>query len=257
MDDVHVTREGGVLTIRFGDPQQANALTWDLAREMVGVLQDVGDERVVVMASEGKVFCAGADLALLQPYGDPTRIQEVRENIYSAFQALVRVIAQCPVPVIARVQGPALGAGADLALACDLRVASTRAWLEESWIKLGTISALGGAAVLTRTLGLGTTLDMLLTARRLTAEEALAAHVFQRVAEPDQLDAELESVTSAIVAADPKAVRSMKSLVREDPAVSSSDDALAHGLELQGPLIARDEFAQRVAEVRRRIGDDR
>jgi 2-(1,2-epoxy-1,2-dihydrophenyl)acetyl-CoA isomerase len=257
VSEVRTKREAGVLTITFGDPELANAITWDLAREIVSVLNAVDEDRVVVLASEGKVFCSGADLALLQPYGHPTKLHEVRENIYSAFQALVRAIWECPVPVIARLQGPALGAGADLALACDLRVASTRSWLEESWIKLGTISALGGAAALTRAVGSGTALDLLLTARRLSALEALAGHVFQRVVEPDQLDAEVQSVTDAIVVADPEAVRSMKSLVRQDPSVSSSEDALVRGLALQGPLIAREEFAQRVAAIRRRLGDDR
>lgn len=254
MDDVRVSRADGVLTITFGQPEQANALTWDLARDVVAALEDLDDDRVVVLATEGRVFCSGADLELLEPYGHPDRLSQVRENIYSAFQALVRAIAECPVPVVARVQGPALGAGADLALACDLRVATTKAWLEESWIRLGTISALGGAATLVRSLGPATALDLLLTARRLTPQEALAAHVYQRVVEPDDLDAELASVASAIASADPQAVRSMKALVRFDPVVSSIDDVLTHGLALQGPLIARTEFADRVAAIRQRLG---
>lgn len=257
MADLLVRRTGPVLWLQFGDSAQANALTWDLAREIVAALADLDDARVVVLATEGKVFCSGADLALLEPYGDPDRLEDVKEQIYSAFQALVRAIIDCPVPVVARMQGPALGAGADLALACDLRVASTRAWLEESWIRLGTISALGGAAALVRTVGPGTALDMLLTARRLTAEEALAAHVYQRVVEPERLDDELAEVVDAIVRADPEAVRSMKSLVRGDTVMTGVDDALERGLGLQGPLIARHEFAERVAEVRRRLGESR
>lgn len=257
MDEIRTSRASGVLRITFGNPDQANALTWDLARDLVAALESLGDERVVVLSSEGKVFCSGADLALLQPYGDPARLEDIRAHIYSAFQALVRAIANCPVPVVARLQGPALGAGADLALACDLRVASTRAWLEESWIRLGTISALGGAAALIRSLGPGTALDLLLTARRLSAQEALDAHVFQRLVEPELLDQEVETLTAAIVAADPDAVRSMKSLVRDDVVMSSIDDSLAHGLALQGPLIAREDFARRVAAIRERIGDRR
>lgn len=254
MADTRTDRRDGVLTVTFGDPEHSNAITWDVARSLAHDLNALtDDDHVVVLRSDGRVFCSGADLAMLEPLGTPDRADDVRDHVYSAFQAMVRAVIDCPVPVIARLQGPGLGAGADLALACDLRIASAKAWIEESWIKLGVISALGGAGQLVRSVGPGTALDLLLTARRLTAAEALSAHVFQRVVEPDALDAQVQEVASAIAAADPLAVRSMKRLVRDDPAARSIDEALRLGLDLQVPLIARDGFAERVAAVRRVI----
>ena len=253
MTEIRTGRDDGILTLTFGDPKRSNAMTWDAARGIARELANLeADDHVVVLQSEGKTFCSGADLELLEPLGVPERADDVREHVYSAFQGLVRAVMDCPVPVIARLHGPALGAGADIALACDLRIASTAAWLEETWIGLGAISALAGAAHLIRSVGPGTAMDLLLTARRLSANEALTAHIYQRVVEPEELDNVTNQVATAIATADPLAVRSMKRLIREDPVMQGVDDALRIGLDLQVPLIAREGFAERVAAIRKR-----
>jgi 2-(1,2-epoxy-1,2-dihydrophenyl)acetyl-CoA isomerase len=245
------------MTITFGDPTSGNSLTWDIAREIARELALNGtDAACVVLASDGPIFCGGADLALLEPLGHPDRLEEIRDAIYGAFQLMIRAIASCPVPVLAKIQGPALGAGADLALACDLRIASERAWLEESWIKLGTISALGGAQVLTSLVGAGTALDLLLTARRIGADEAMAIGAFQRVVAVESLEEEVRSLSLQIAAADRDAVRSMKALVRGGAAGEAFESALQRALPLQLPLIARPEFAARVSEIRGRLVRD-
>jgi enoyl-CoA hydratase/carnithine racemase len=251
MSDAQLSIDEGLAVITFGRPDAGNPLTWDTARDITTALEAAGDQvGCVVLASEGPTFCAGADLALLEPLGDPGRSDEIRQNVYGAFQRLIRSIATHPAPVLAKVQGPALGAGADLALACDLRIGSTRAWLEESWIRLGTISALGGAHTLSHLLGRGNALDLLLTARRMTAAEAHASGIFQRVAEPDLLDDEVNRVAKTIAAADRNAVRSMKSLVRGGAEREELETALSRALDMQVPLIARPEFAERVRKIR-------
>src|SRR5262249_56467597 len=103
--------------------------------------------------------------------------------------------------VVGRLHGPAIGAGADLALACDIRVASTAAWIQEAWIRLGLVPALGGGFVLPSLLGASGALEAILTARRIPADECLRTGIFQRLVPPDRLDAEVASLTASIAGA--------------------------------------------------------
>jgi 2-(1,2-epoxy-1,2-dihydrophenyl)acetyl-CoA isomerase len=256
--EVSVDWHDEVAVLTFGDAAGGNALTFELARELTGAVEEAGRRAgCIVLRSAGPVFCSGADLSVLEPLGDEARTEDVRTLVYGAFQPLVRGMVTAPVPVVARLQGPALGAGADLALACDLRVASTAAWLEESWIRLGTISALGGAHALSRVVGAGTALDLLLTARRLRAPDLLAAGLVQRVTSPEALDDEVMALARQIASADRDAVRAMKELVRGGAELERFDDALARGLQLQVPLIARTTFGDRVRGVRRALASRR
>ncbi|GAA1007951.1 enoyl-CoA hydratase [Acrocarpospora pleiomorpha] len=251
--DLTVVRGDGVVTITLDRPGAGNGLNLELARAVAETVRGAGHARCIVLRSTGPVFCAGADLAMLEGLGAPEQAEAVRTYVYDGFQGMILAIATSPVPVVARLQGPALGAGADLALACDIRVASDRAWIEESWIRIGTISALGGAHTLPAIVGRGDALDMLLTARRLTASECLQRGVFQRLVPEEQLDAEVGRVVRSIAAHDADAVQAVKRLVCGGDVETALRAALAAALEEQVPLIARTEFADRVRDVRARL----
>lgn len=242
-----------ISTITLNRPQFGNSLTWDLGHALQDAVKAESDwAQCIVLAATGRNFCSGVDLQLIRKLASPEKAQEVREKVYGSFQGLIRGIATCVIPVVARIQGPVLGVGADLVLACDIRVASTDAWFEESWIRLGTTSALGGGHILPALIGMGGTLDLLLTARRLSAEEGHRVGIFQRLTLPDDLDREVDQVSSDIASADCAAVRATKSLVR-GPDIDRLDRYLEAALEEQVSLIAREEFAQRVDSVLERI----
>jgi 2-(1,2-epoxy-1,2-dihydrophenyl)acetyl-CoA isomerase len=241
----------GVVAIRIDRQDVRNSLdrasVMALIAEFEGVSQSV---RCVVLRSEGTTFCSGGDLPHLERLA--SRPDEIRGSIEGSFQRLMRTIRRLPVPVIARVQGPAVGAGADLALACDLRLASDTAYLKESWIELGVISALGAPATLTAAGGPGFALDVLLSARQVGAQECFSRGLFQRVVPPDDLDSEVDGLASLIASRDPAAVRAMKELVAATFA-DGYEAILEAGLDRQEALMHSPDFAGRVRAILNRI----
>lgn len=256
MSDVEVLPVGddGVGEVVLRRPATGNSLNPHVAGLLADAIGELGaTARCVVLGSEGRVFCSGADLNYLDALVGMSEA-EIASSIYANFQRMIRSIEECPVPVIARLQGGAAGAGCDLVLACDLVVASDVGWLEESWVKLGATSALAGAFHLTRTAGPQRALELLLSARRLDAQEARRYGVVNEVVPAERLEEATRSLAVAIASLDGPSVRAMKRLVR-GAARPGFDQALALGLELQAALLARPELATRLDELRRRLRD--
>jgi len=254
MSDVIVENadSNGVAVVTLSRAATGNSLNPVVASEIADAITLVGaTARCVILRSEGRVFCAGADLAFLDTLIGKTK-EEVASSIYGNFQRMIRSIVDCPVPVIASLQGGAAGAGCDLALACDFIVASESGWLEESWINIGATSALAGAFHLIQSVGSQRTLDLLLSGRRLSATEALALGVVIDVVAPESLDDATRTRAVSIGSRDPEAVRAMKHLVRSAKR-EGFERALENGLELQGTLLSRPEFAVEIQALRSRL----
>jgi enoyl-CoA hydratase/carnithine racemase len=138
-----------VVTLRW--PERRNALGPDDVGEVTAALEQAiaSDSAAVVLTGDG-AFCAGGDLpgfAKLAETADPTYIRDI---VYSRVQAMIRTLAACPVPTIAAVDGPAVGLGMDLALACDMRFVGPAGWMQQGWARVGLITGTGGAALLHR-----------------------------------------------------------------------------------------------------------
>jgi enoyl-CoA hydratase/carnithine racemase len=240
----------GIVTIAIERAAMRNSLDRVSVAALTKAFEASADARCVILRSDGSSFCSGGDLPhLVRLSAEPDTI---RGSIEGSFQRLIRTIRRTPVPVIARVQGAAVGAGADLALACDLRVASASAWLREAWIDLGLVSALGAPATLSSAGGPGFALDVLLSGRKLDAAECLAVGLFQRVVGVDELDAEVDSVASVIAARDPQAVRAMKELVAGTFG-EAFENSLRGGLDRQERLMRSEQFVVRVRDILHRI----
>jgi 2-(1,2-epoxy-1,2-dihydrophenyl)acetyl-CoA isomerase len=254
MSDVIIenTDADGVAIVTLSRATTGNSLNPVVASEIADAITLVGSSaRCVILRSVGRVFCAGADLAFLDTLIGKTK-EEVASSIYANFQRMIRSIVDCPVPVIASLQGGAAGAGCDLALACDFIVASESGWLEESWINIGATSALAGAFYLIQSAGPQRTLDLLLSGRRLMASEALSLGVVIEVTTPEDLDDATRKRAVAIASRDSEAVRAMKHLVRSAQQ-EGFEKAMENGLELQGTLLSRPEFAVEIAALRSRL----
>ncbi|HVB83678.1 MAG TPA: enoyl-CoA hydratase-related protein, partial [Rhodanobacteraceae bacterium] len=179
---------GGVRTIAVNRPDKLNALDRATLGELTLAFQQAradADVRVVVLTGAGdKAFVAGADIAAMSDLGAAEA-----QAFSRAGQALMLTIEQLGKPVIARIQGYALGGGMELAMACHLRIAARRARLGQPEISLGLIPGFGGTQRLLRLAGRGAALELCLLGQPIDAERALALGLVTRVVDNDALDA--------------------------------------------------------------------
>ena len=188
----------GVVTLTLNRPHAFNALSEAmlvaLQREFDAIAWD-DSVRVVVIAADGKAFCAGHDLKEMRATPSP----DYYERLFAQCSDMMLAIQRLPVPVIARVQGIATAAGCQLVAMCDLAVASSTAKFAVSGVNLGLFCSAPGVA-LSRNVLRKVAFEMLVTGEFISAQEAKARGLINRVAEPDQLDAELEKLVGTILA---------------------------------------------------------
>lgn len=193
---------GGVLTVVIDRQEQRNALNIDVNRGLLEALEQARVQdavRVVVLTGAGeRAFCAGADLGGLSPDAGAVELHRGREMFGQVLQALRKL----PKPVIARVNGAALAGGFGLALGCDLAVAADHATFGTTEVKVGMWPYLISAVIMEH-LGPKRTMDLLLSGRRMTADEALGWGLVNRVVPAEDLDAAVEEMAEGLVALSP------------------------------------------------------
>ena len=188
----------GVVHLTLNRPQAFNALSESMLKALQAELDAVAaDEgaRVVVIGASGKAFCAGHDLKEMR--AEPS--QAYYEGLFAQRGRMMMTIQRLPVPVIARVQGIATAAGCQLVAMCDLAVAGREARFAVSGVNLGLFCATPSVA-LSRNLSRKAAFEMLVTGAFISAEQAQAKGLINRVVEADQLDAEIEALVASIVA---------------------------------------------------------
>ncbi len=223
MTDLLITRQNGhILTITLNLPEKRNPIS-DVA--MVDALcgafeaadQDM-DVRCVILTGAGSAFCSGGDLKQMRPDAGGLRASipvQTRRNYKYGIQRLPLMFQALEVPVVAAVNGPAIGAGCDLACMCDIRVASESAKFAESFVKLGIIPGDGGAWLLPRIIGFSKAVELSLTGETINAAEALRIGLVSDVVADDQLLIKAQEIAEKIAANPPHAVRMTKRLLRE------------------------------------------
>jgi enoyl-CoA hydratase/carnithine racemase len=187
----------GVVTLTLNRPQAFNALSEAMLAQLQRELDAIASDesmRVVVIAAEGKAFCAGHDLKEMR--ADPS--MKYYERLFAQCSEMMLSIQRLPVPVIARVQGIATAAGCQLVAMCDLAVASSTARFAVSGVSVGLFCSTPGVA-LSRNVLRKQAFEMLVTGEFISAQEAKGRGLINRVAEPDQLDTELEKLVAAII----------------------------------------------------------
>ena len=187
----------GVVTITLNRPQAFNALSEGLLEALQAALDRVaadGSARAVVIAAAGKAFCAGHDLKEMR--ADPS--QAAYERLFAQCGRMMMSIQKLPVPVLAKVQGIATAAGCQLVAQCDLAVAAREARFAVSGVNLGLFCSTPSVA-LSRNLSRKAAFEMLVTGDFISAEQALAKGLVNRVVDAGQLDAEVEALVSRIV----------------------------------------------------------
>lgn len=209
-DPVRIDRNDGTVTLTLNRPDRMNALSFELVRQLDAAIAELTtdpDVRVVIITGAGdRAFCAGADLKEREGMDDAGVYRTVR-----TLRALADAFAALPMPTIAAINGYALGGGFELALAADLRLASANATIGLTETRLGIIPGAGGTQRLPRLVGLTMAKELIFTAKRLSAEEALRRGIVTSVAEsPKDLRAAANELATEIMRAAPLALREAK-----------------------------------------------
>jgi methylglutaconyl-CoA hydratase len=212
---LRVERDGSLLRVVLARPERRNAFDAELIAELAEVFVDVGRVRAVVLAGEGPSFCAGADIDWMRASVDLSFDENVADA--NALRRMLEAIDACPAPVVARIQGHALGGGCGLVACADIAVASDEAVFAFSEVKLGIIPAVISPFALAR-IGPGAARRYFVTGERFDANTALRIGLVHEVAARADLDAAVERVLDELRSAGPQAARWAKRLVRERPA---------------------------------------
>jgi enoyl-CoA hydratase len=203
----------GIALVKIDRPKALNALNTLFFKEMSAMIEEVSSDeniKVMIVSGEGKAFVAGADIAEMadKTQQEGSDFSRLGQKVFSDLEGM-------EIPVIAAINGFALGGGLELAMACDFRIASTKAKFGQPEVNLGMIPGYAGTQRLPRLLGLGDALFLLLTAEMINAQEALRIGLVQRLFEPEMLMDEVMAIARTIAAKGPKAIRKVKYVARQ------------------------------------------
>src|SRR5712692_5506326 len=224
MSALRTEREGGILRITIAKPERRNTFDAALIGELRDAFGDVGDTRAVVLAGDGPSFCAGADVEWQRSAIDLS----FEENVEDALRLyrMLEAVDACAAPVVARVQGYALGGGSGLVACADIAIAAPDATFGFTEVRLGIIPAVISPFVLAK-IGAAAR-RYFLTGERFGADDALRIGLVHEVA--DDLDTAVARVVGEILQSGPEATRAAKRLVRERPAEGEELARIAAGL---------------------------
>ena len=240
---ISIERDGPLATVTLNRPDVLNALNLRMLDELSEAFRQLdGDEsvRAVILTGAGpKAFAAGADI------GELNALPSARAGEAQARkgQALTRAIERLRVPVIAAVNGFALGGGCELAMACDIRVASENARFGQPEVNLGILPGYGGTQRAPRLVGEGMAMSLCLTGEMIDAAEALRRGLVQKVTPPDGLMAEARRIAALIATKAPLAITAAKRAI-VDGARLTLDDALALEALLFGQTVTSEDFRE-------------
>lgn len=216
MPDFEVVKSNGVLTAIFNRPHKKNAFTLEMLDQWCGVVAQARSDsstKVLILTGSGDAFCAGVDLGRLDEY-IPTPL-DIRDLLTERIHRIALLLDDLDKPTIAAVSGPAIGAGMDLALMCDFRLAGTSARFSEAYINHGLFPGEGGCFYLPRLVGPSKALELLLTGDFVDAEEALRLGLVNRVFADDELVTETQVFAERLATGPEIATRLIKRVVYE------------------------------------------
>ena len=212
MSALRIERDGPLLRVTLARPEHRNAFDAALIRELTDAFSDVGDARAIVLAGEGKSFCAGADVDWQRSAIDLSYDENVEDAL--RLYRMLEAIDSCPAPVVARIRGYALGGGSGLVCCTDVAVAAPDAVFGFSEVKLGIVPAVIAPFVFAR-IGTAAARQFFLTGERFGAQTALGVGLVNEVA--GDLDAALERIVGELLTSGPAATRAAKGLIRDRP----------------------------------------
>lgn len=228
---------GPVARITLNRPDRLNSFTVQMHEELRDALARLGDARVVVLTGAGRGFCAGQDLN--DRAAAPGGAVDLGETVNRCWNPLIRTLTSLPQPIIARVNGVAAGAGANIALACDIVVAAKSAKFIQSFSAIGLIPDSGGTWTLPRLVGQARALGLALTGDPLPADKAAQWGLIWKAVEDESLDSEVDAIANQLAALAPLGIAATKEMIR-----SSWQYSLDEELERQAGAMRRLGFSE-------------
>ena len=242
---LQIEREDGIVTVRMNHPDTRNALTTpEQIQEFVDLCAELRRDksaRVMVLTGNGSAFCAGGNVKDMHERGGifAGSPYELRNTYRDGIQRIPLAIYELDIPVIAAVNGPAIGAGLDLACMCDIRLAAPKAIFAESFVRLGIVPGDGGAWLLPRIIGIPKASLMAFTGDAIDAAKALEWGLVEQVCTHETLQTEAQALARRIASNPGHALRLCKRLLREGQhmrldsllELSAAYQALAHHTE--------------------------
>jgi enoyl-CoA hydratase len=217
MDKVLYEKRNRIGYVTLNRPDALNALDDDLNEELWSVWDDFSKDDsldVAILTGAGKAFCSGADLKTFIPKWEKANMLDIRRNVPTGIGGgITRGQHRIFKPIIAAINGHAIGGGFELALACDLRIASERAKFGVFEVRYGLHQGDGGIVRLVSIAGLATALELSLTGREVTAEEAYRLHLVNKIVPPENLMGTAEQYATMIISNSQQAIRSAKETI--------------------------------------------
>ncbi|MFE3059923.1 enoyl-CoA hydratase/isomerase family protein [Nocardia sp. NPDC059239] len=252
MSDLEYSVDGSVATIRLNRPGRKNAFTLSMVDDWAAALGEAGDDdsvRVVVLTGAGDAFCSGVDLDDFK--GEKRGPLQEKELLTGRVHRVARAMAGLSKPVIAAVNGVAVGAGMDMSLMCDIRIASRSARFSEGYIRVGLVPGDGGCYYLPRIVGASTALRLLWTGEFVDAESALSMGLVSEVVDDDALMSVVYGLARTIADRAPFAVETIKRAVYQgfDQTLDAALDSISSH---QAVVLSTDDSAEAFAAFRER-----
>ncbi|RIK46191.1 MAG: enoyl-CoA hydratase [Chloroflexi bacterium] len=246
-----------VATLTLNRPDKLNAFTLEMVEAWAAALQECrknSDIHVIVVTGAGRGFCAGGDLVEMRQRVEETPFQQ-KDFIWSHVHEVAKTLELIDKPVIAAINGVANGAGLDMALMCDMRFAAEDARLAESYIRVGLVPGDGGAYFLTRLVGTAKALELLWTGDTLTAQEALALGIVNKVVPNAELLDYTYSFAQRLVNSPTLCIRAIKRLVYQShhAELRSALDAASSLMGIVGSSNDHREALAALAEKRKPV----
>lgn len=245
---IHAVQEG-IGTITFNRPERRNAFTFEMLEEAARVLAMYRDDpavRVIVLTGAGESFCAGGDVKNMNR---PISVAQRKSDLWKRMQVVPKMLATVDKPVIAMINGDAVGGGMDIALMCDIRVACETARFSQAYVRLGLAPGDGGAFFLVRLIGLGRALELLLTGDFVDAREAERLGIVNHVVPHSELADRTYTIARKLASLPPLSVQTTKRLTYQ-----SLQSEMVAALELASSqaaiLASTDDHAEAVRSFR-------
>mgnify|MGYP001197171282 CR=1 FL=1 len=239
--------DNGVIKINLNDPENLNAMSDAMANEFSLLIKNLKDEeaslRMIILSGSGRAFSAGGDLSMLEA---KTKInaEENRALMMKFYQSFLGIL-QIKVPLVAAINGHAIGAGLCLASACDIRICSDKAKLGFTFVKLGLHPGMGATYFLPRILGDAAARELLFSGRIIDAAEALKIGLVSKVVSSEQLDLECANFAKELLTSGPQAVSMLVDSLRNFSA-GNLQEALEREASCQAFSYASQEFKEGV-----------
>jgi len=250
MDNFEIEKHGHVAVLKLTAAEKRNLLTPDIALQIASAVHELSldlELKVLCVLGTERAFCAGADLAVLQHAadGDGSELKQ----LYQAFS----VVADCPLLTIALVNGPAVGAGMNLAMVCDIRLASKEAWFDSRFFQLALHPGGGHGWLLPQLIGWQQAMAMLFCAERLSAEQAWQYGLVKEVLPAEQLLPRALAMTADLAAVPTALVRQTKSSMRQLLGCKEHSQAIEFEYQQQFFSLQQDAARQAITELRHKL----